>query len=160
MGVVAPSLQDEARGPPGRRASVIAADHTACRSRWPERAYAASMAASMAPSSSPSMPRTGIRRAGNTLGLPAPLWDSVFLRACRGEATPRTPIWLMRQAGRYMEHYRGIRAGGSFLDLCKDPARCAEVALHARSWLGVDAAIVFSDILVVLEALGLPLEYT
>jgi uroporphyrinogen decarboxylase len=105
------------------------------------------------------MPRLGIRAAGNRLGLAAPLWDSHFLRACRGEPTPVTPVWLMRQAGRYMAHYRGIRARGSFLDLCKDPAAAAEVALYAREWLGVDAAIVFSDILVVLEALGLPLEF-
>jgi uroporphyrinogen decarboxylase len=105
------------------------------------------------------MPRLGIRASGNRLGLPPPLWDSAFLRACRGEPTAVTPVWLMRQAGRYMAHYRGVRARGSFLSLCKDPAAAAEVALYAREWLGVDAAIVFSDILVVLEALGMPLEY-
>jgi uroporphyrinogen decarboxylase len=105
------------------------------------------------------MPRPGIRTAGNVRRLPAALWDSPFLRACRGEAAPRTPVWLMRQAGRYMQHYRGIRSGRSFLELCKDPALAAEVTVYAREWLDVDAAIIFSDILVVLEALGLPLEF-
>lgn len=105
------------------------------------------------------MPRPGIRTAGNVLKLPSALWDSHFLRACRGEASKRTPVWLMRQAGRYMQHYRGIRSGRSFLDLCKDPALAAEVTLYAREWLDVDAAIIFSDILVVLEALGLPLTF-
>ncbi len=105
------------------------------------------------------MPRPGIRTAGNSLNLPTALWESHFLRACRGEPSSRTPVWLMRQAGRYMQHYRGIRSGRSFLDLCKDPALASEVTLFAREWLDVDAAIIFSDILVVLEALGLPLTF-
>jgi uroporphyrinogen decarboxylase len=105
------------------------------------------------------MTRPGIRRCGNLRRLPDALWDSPFLRACRGEAASRTPVWLMRQAGRYMQHYRGIRSGRSFLELCKDPALAAEVTVYARDWLGVDAAIIFSDILVVLETLGLPLEF-
>lgn len=106
------------------------------------------------------MTRPGIRSAGNLRGLPPALWDSRLLRACRGEAVDRPPVWLMRQAGRYMAHYRGLRAdAGGFLGLCKDPARAAEVTVFARQWLGVDAAIIFSDILVVLEALGLPLEF-
>jgi uroporphyrinogen decarboxylase len=106
------------------------------------------------------MTRSGIRVSGNVLGLPAARWDSRFLRACRGQATDRPAIWLMRQAGRYMTHYRGLRAeAGGFLALCKDPARAAEVTVFARDWLGVDAAIIFSDILVVPEALGLALEF-
>lgn len=104
--------------------------------------------------------RRGIRTAGNVLSLPEARWQSHFLRACRGEPTTRTPVWLMRQAGRYMQHYRGIRAGSTFLELCKNPQNAAEVTLYAREWLGVDAAIIFSDILVVLEALGMPLEFT
>ncbi len=107
----------------------------------------------------PTTLRPGIRSTGNVRKIAAPLWDSHFLRACRGEPTQRTPVWLMRQAGRYMQHYRGIRSGRSFLDLCKDPAMATEVTLYAREWLGVDAAIIFSDILVVLEALGLPLAF-
>ncbi len=106
------------------------------------------------------MSRPRYRDAGNVLGLPAVQWDSVFLRACRGEPTVRTPVWLMRQAGRYMRHYRERRSGRGFLELCRDSALAAEVTVHARDWLGVDAAIIFSDILVVLEALGLPLAFT
>ncbi len=106
------------------------------------------------------MPRPSIRRAGNRRGLPAPIWDSPFLCACRGEPARHTPIWLMRQAGRYMSHYRGIRSTRTFLELCRDPAAAAEVTVFARDWLGVDAAIIFNDILVVLEALGLPLAFT
>ena len=103
--------------------------------------------------------RRGIRAAGNALVLPEPLWNAHFLKATRGEATKRTPVWLMRQAGRYMQHYRGIRSGRSFLELCKNPDLAAEVTVYAQQWLGVDAAIIFSDILVVLEALGMPLEF-
>ena len=104
-------------------------------------------------------PRRGIRSAGNVLALPEARWNSRFLKATRGEAVDRTPIWLMRQAGRYMQHYRGIRSGTSFLGLCKDADLATEVTVFAQQWLGVDAAIIFSDILVVLEALGLPLEF-
>ena len=110
--------------------------------------------------SGPLARRLGIRAAGNLQALPGPLWNSHFLRACRGEATTRTPVWLMRQAGRYMQHYRGLRAGSSFLELCKQPEQAAEITLYAREWLGVDAAIIFSDILVVLQALGMRLEFT
>jgi uroporphyrinogen decarboxylase len=106
------------------------------------------------PSSRPSA-----RTCGNLLHLPAATWDSRFLRACRGEPVDRTPVWLMRQAGRYMAHYRGLRAKLSFLDLCRSPEASAEAALYARDWLGVDASIVFSDILVVLEALGVGLRF-
>lgn len=103
--------------------------------------------------------RTGVRSAGNATAMPAARWDSRFLRACRGQPVDRTPVWLMRQAGRYMAHYRGLRSKLSFLDLCRSPADCAEAALYARDWLGVDASIVFSDILVVLEALGVGLRF-
>ncbi len=106
------------------------------------------------------MTRPRYRDAGNVLGLSAAQWDSAFLRACRGEPTPHTPIWLMRQAGRYMRHYRERREQRTFLELCKDAALAAEVTVYARDWLGVDAAIIFSDILVVLEALGLPLTFS
>jgi uroporphyrinogen decarboxylase len=103
--------------------------------------------------------RIGVRSAGNATSLPVACWDSRFMRACRGEPTDRTPVWLMRQAGRYMAHYRGLRARLSFLDLCRSPADAAEAALYARDWLGVDASIVFSDILIVLEALGVGLRF-
>lgn len=86
-------------------------------------------------------------------------YDGPFMRACRGEPTEVTPIWLMRQAGRYMEEYRRVRAGTTFLGLCKNPALCSEVMCTAVKRLGVDAAIVFSDLLPILEPMGLDLEF-
>lgn len=88
------------------------------------------------------------------------LKTSPFLQACRREKTPFTPVWLMRQAGRYMKEYREVRDKVSFLDLCKDPDLCAEVAVTAQERIGADAAIVFSDLLLILEPLGFGLEYT
>lgn len=88
-----------------------------------------------------------------------PAENSLFIRAARGEPTERTPVWLMRQAGRYMSEYREVRAGRSFLDLCRSPAHCAEVMHTAVEKLGVDAAIIFSDILPILIPMGLDLDY-
>ncbi|MBI2194809.1 MAG: uroporphyrinogen decarboxylase [Planctomycetes bacterium] len=90
---------------------------------------------------------------------PPALADSAFLRACRGEPAPYTPIWLMRQAGRYMKEYRDIRAKVSMLDLCKTPALAAEVTVTAANRLGVDAAIIFSDLLLILQPMDLELEF-
>lgn len=89
-----------------------------------------------------------------------PRRESVFLKACRREQTAYTPIWLMRQAGRYMKEYRDVRAKVSFLDLCKNPELCAEVAVTAQEKIGADAAILFSDLLLILEPLGFKLDYT
>ncbi len=86
--------------------------------------------------------------------------DTTFLRACRREATAFTPVWLMRQAGRYMPEYRAMRAKHGFLELCKNPEAAAEVTLQPVDRLGVDAAILFADILLVLEPLGVGLEFT
>jgi len=86
--------------------------------------------------------------------------ESLFLKACRREPTSATPIWLMRQAGRYMKSYRDLRNKVSFLELCKRPELAAEVTVSAAAALGVDAAILFSDILLIVEPLGLGLEYT
>jgi uroporphyrinogen decarboxylase len=83
-----------------------------------------------------------------------------FLRACRREPVEHTPVWLMRQAGRYMQEYREVRAHHSFLELCKKPDVAAEVTVTAAERLGVDAAIIFSDILLIVEPMGLGLEYT
>jgi uroporphyrinogen decarboxylase len=81
------------------------------------------------------------------------------MRACRREPTPYTPIWLMRQAGRYMREYREVREKTTFLELCKNPALAAEVTVTAVERLGVDAAIIFADILLILEPLGIELEF-
>ena len=83
-----------------------------------------------------------------------------FLAACRREPTSYTPIWLMRQAGRYMEEYRRLRAQYDFLELCKRPDLAAEVTVAPVERLGVDAAILFADILLILEPLGVGLEYS
>ncbi len=85
--------------------------------------------------------------------------QSPFLKACRREPTDVTPVWLMRQAGRYMPEYREVRARFNFLDLCKRPDLATEVTVTAAERLGVDAAILFADILLILEPLGFHLEY-
>lgn len=101
-----------------------------------------------------------LRPATPVPGQPlAPWHDSPFLRACRLEPTPYTPVWLMRQAGRYMAEYRQVRAQMSFLELCRDPQLCSEVMCTAVEKLGVDAAIIFSDLLPILEPMGLDLEF-
>jgi uroporphyrinogen decarboxylase len=82
-----------------------------------------------------------------------------FLAACRREKTLYTPVWLMRQAGRYMAEYRELRARFSFLDLCKRPELAAEITVTPVERLGVDAAILFADILLLLEPMGVGLEY-
>ena len=81
------------------------------------------------------------------------------MRACRRESVPYTPIWLMRQAGRYMREYREVRAKTTFLELCKTPSLAAEVTVTAAERLGVDAAIIFADILLILEPMGVELEF-
>jgi uroporphyrinogen decarboxylase len=97
---------------------------------------------------------------------PAPLaaeaaaWaESRFMRACRRELVDATPVWLMRQAGRYLKEYRELRARVPFLELCKNPALAAEVTVSAAEKLGVDAAIIFADLLLIVEPLGFELEY-
>ncbi|HYE65150.1 MAG TPA: uroporphyrinogen decarboxylase, partial [Pyrinomonadaceae bacterium] len=81
------------------------------------------------------------------------------MRACRRETAGHTPIWLMRQAGRYMREYREVRARTSFLELCKTPDLAAEVTVTAAERLGVDAAIIFADILLIIEPMGVDLEF-
>jgi uroporphyrinogen decarboxylase len=100
-----------------------------------------------------------LRVEGVVIDTRAPWYDSAFMKACRREATPDTPIWLMRQAGRYMAEYRAVRAKTTFLELCKNPALCAEVMITAVNRLGVDAAIIFSDLLPILEPMGMQLEF-
>ncbi|MBT8495862.1 MAG: uroporphyrinogen decarboxylase, partial [Deltaproteobacteria bacterium] len=86
--------------------------------------------------------------------------DHLFLRACRREPTERTPVWMMRQAGRYLPQYQAVRKKVSFLELCKTPELACEVTLQPIDEFGFDAAILFCDILVPLEAMGLGLEFT
>jgi uroporphyrinogen decarboxylase len=86
--------------------------------------------------------------------------DGRFLKACRREPTDATPIWLMRQAGRYQPEYRALRSRVGFLELCKTPELACQVTVDAAAALGVDAAILFADILLILEPLGLELEFS
>ena len=97
--------------------------------------------------------------SSDVLDTNAPWYDSPFMKACRGEQTDVTPVWLMRQAGRYMKEYRDIRNQTTFLELCKRPDLCAEIMVTAVTKLGVDAAIIFSDLLPILEPMGLDLEF-
>lgn len=83
-----------------------------------------------------------------------------FLAACRREPTAYTPVWLMRQAGRYLEEYRKLRAQYGFLELCKKPELAAEITVTPVEKLRVDAAILFADILLILEPMGVGLEYS
>ena len=105
-------------------------------------------------------PTAQIRGAAGGLASGVPPWhDSAFMRACRREPVPYTPIWLMRQAGRFQRAYRDIRAQVSFLELCKTPELAAEVTLMAVDQLGVDAAIIFADILLIVEPMGAGLAF-
>ncbi|SDO38223.1 uroporphyrinogen decarboxylase [Desulforhopalus singaporensis] len=85
--------------------------------------------------------------------------NDTFLKACRGEKTDYTPIWMMRQAGRYLPEYQKVRGNITFLELCKNPELCVEVTLQPIDILNMDAAILFSDILIPMEAMGAPLEF-
>jgi uroporphyrinogen decarboxylase len=85
--------------------------------------------------------------------------NSRFVRACRCEPVDATPIWLMRQAGRYMAEYRAVRKHHSILDICKTPQLAAEVTITAAEKLGVDAAIIFADLLLPLEVMGLDFRF-
>jgi uroporphyrinogen decarboxylase len=86
-------------------------------------------------------------------------FNDTFLRACRREPVDYTPVWLMRQAGRYMSEYMAIRSKHTFLEMCKNPEVACEVTLQPVNKLGVDAAILFADILLPLEGMGIDLEF-
>jgi uroporphyrinogen decarboxylase len=87
------------------------------------------------------------------------MMNDTFLRACLGKKIDYTPVWFMRQAGRYMKEYQRIRKKVDFLSLCKTPELAAEVTLQPIEILGVDAAILFSDILIPVEAMGMDLKF-
>src|SRR4029453_497613 len=82
-----------------------------------------------------------------------------FLRACRREPVDATPVWFMRQAGRYMAEYRALRERHSLLDICRSPALPTGVALQPFPPLGVDGPLLFSDPLLPLEPMGLPFDF-
>ena len=86
--------------------------------------------------------------------------NSNFIRACKSQPVNRTPVWFMRQAGRYMAEYRAVRKQHSLLEICKKPALAAEVTITAAEILGVDAAIIFADLLLPLEVMGLPFHFS
>src|SRR5438045_4418691 len=86
--------------------------------------------------------------------------DSRFVRACKTLPVDRTPVWFMRQAGRYMPEYRAVRKQHSLIEICKNPQLAAEVTITAAEILKVDAAIIFADLLLPLEVMGLPFHFS
>jgi uroporphyrinogen decarboxylase len=86
--------------------------------------------------------------------------DSTFVRACKALPVETTPVWFMRQAGRYMAEYRAVRKQHSLIEICKQPRLAAEVTITAAEALGVDAAIIFADLLLPLEVMGLPFHFS
>ncbi len=85
--------------------------------------------------------------------------NSAFVRACKAQAAPFTPVWFMRQAGRYMAEYRAVRKHHSLLEICKKPELAAEVTITAAEALGVDAAIIFADLLLPFEVMGMSFHF-
>jgi len=85
--------------------------------------------------------------------------DSLFVRACKSLPVPATPVWFMRQAGRYMKEYCDVRKRYSLVEICKKPEVAAEVTITAAEYLGVDAAIIFADLLLPLEVMGMPFHF-
>jgi uroporphyrinogen decarboxylase len=86
--------------------------------------------------------------------------DSRFVKACKAQPVDRTPVWFMRQAGRYMAEYRAVRKQYSLIEICKKPEVAADVTITAAEALGVDAAIIFADLLLPLEVMGLPFRFS
>src|SRR5215510_6841655 len=86
--------------------------------------------------------------------------NSLFVKACKSLPTERTPVWFMRQAGRYMAEYRAIRKQYSLIEICKNPKIAAQVTIEAAEILQVDAAIIFADLLLPLEVMGLDFHFS
>src|SRR5579863_4183639 len=85
--------------------------------------------------------------------------ESLFIRACQRLPVETTPVWFMRQAGRYMQQYRDVRKHYSLVEICKKPEIAADVTITAAEFLNVDAAIIFADLLLPLEVMGLPFHF-
>src|SRR5438552_15270771 len=86
--------------------------------------------------------------------------NSIFVRACKAVPVERTPVWFMRQAGRYMAEYRAVRKQHSLLEICKNPALAADVPISAPEALGAYGAIIFPDLLLPLEVMELPSHFS
>src|SRR5438093_13707024 len=86
--------------------------------------------------------------------------QSRFVKACKAQPVDRTPVWFMRQAGRYMPEYRAVRKQYSLIEICKKPEVAAEVTITAAEALGVDAAMIFADLLLPLMLLVLPFDFS
>src|SRR5579862_4900407 len=85
--------------------------------------------------------------------------ESRFVKACKAQPVDRTPVWFMRQAGRYMAEYRAVRKQYSLIEICRKPEVAADVTITAAEILGVDAAIIFADLLLPLEVMGMPFRF-
>lgn len=108
---------------------------------------------------SASVPVTAPPMAQLTSAAPAGALGNRFVRACLRQPVDRTPVWFLRQAGRYMPEYQAVRRHHSLLEICKNPSLAAEVTITAAEKLGVDAAIIFADLLLPLESMGLRVEF-
>jgi uroporphyrinogen decarboxylase len=111
------------------------------------------------PSGAPGAALSPDLRARSGMAAAAPVRGSRFVRACLRRPVDRTPVWFLRQAGRYMAEYQAVRRHHSLLDICKKPGLAAEVTITAAEKLGVDAAIIFADLLLPFECMGLPFEF-
>src|SRR5215472_15737466 len=100
-----------------------------------------------------------MERTSSSIDQPSSITTSRFLRACSCQSVDTTPIWLMRQAGRYMSEYRALREKYTILEIIKTPELAHEVTMQPLKVLNVDAAIIFADILPPLESMGLSLEF-
>jgi uroporphyrinogen decarboxylase len=111
------------------------------------------------PVKSPCMDNLKKNAAGLVVNQESVLEGTRFVRACLRKPVDRTPVWFLRQAGRYMQEYRDVRKHHTLVEICKQPEIAAEVTITAAEKLGVDAAIIFADLLLPLEPMGLPFEF-
>jgi uroporphyrinogen decarboxylase len=104
----------------------------------------------------PPLVESGDARVKDSMSAP----ESRFVKACKSQPVDRTPVWFMRQAGRYMPEYRAVRKQYSLIEICKRPEVAADVTITAAEALNVDAAIIFADLLLPLEVMGLPFHFS